>query len=114
MTDEILQRLHATKERKKQQEQIKEQAQTEARERAAKFKKQWATTQQRTAIQVIKETKQNSTTLKPYILVEIGKEQMTELALVDSRADTNAINYETWEHIGKPPMEESTIIVDTV
>ena len=93
MTYEILQRLHATKERNKQQEQIKEQAQKEAQERAAKLRKQWATTQRRTAIQVLKETKQNSNTLKPYVLVEIGKEQMIELALVDLGANINAISY---------------------
>ena len=39
---------------------------------------------------------------------------MRELALVDSRANINAISYETWEHIGKPPMEKSVIIIDTV
>ena len=39
---------------------------------------------------------------------------MTELALVDSGADVNAISYETWEHIGKPPMEKSVITFDTV
>ena len=88
--------------------------QKEARERAPRLKKQWATAQRRTAIQVIKGTQQSSITLKPYIHVEIGKDQMTELALVDSRANINAISYETWEHIGKPPMEKSAIIVDTV
>ena len=114
MTYEILQRLHATKERKKQQEQIKEQTQKEAWERAAKLRKQWATTQKRTTIQVIKETRQTTNTLKPYILVEVGTKQMTELAIVDTGADINAISYETWEHIGKPPMEQSGISVDTV
>ena len=114
MTDEILQRLHATKERKKQQEWIKEQAQEEARERAAKLRKQWATTKKRTTIQVIKETRQISNTLKPYILVEVGTKQMTELALVDTGADINAISYKTWEHIGKPPMEKSVVTVDTM
>ena len=42
MTEEILQRLHATKERKNQQELIKKEAQREARERAARLRKQWA------------------------------------------------------------------------
>ena len=51
--------------------------------------------------------------MKPYILVEVGTKQMTELALVDTGADINAISYETWEHIGKPPMEQSGISVDT-
>ena len=44
----------------------------------------------------------------------MGTKQMTELALVDTGADINAISYETWEHIGKPPMKQSGISVDTV
>ena len=39
---------------------------------------------------------------------------MTELALVDTRADINAINYENWEHIGEPSMEKLGILVDTM
>ena len=39
---------------------------------------------------------------------------MTELAIVDTGADINAISYETWEHIGKPPINQSGILVDTV
>ena len=39
---------------------------------------------------------------------------MIELALVNLGADINSISYETWEHIGKPPMEKSSIIVDTL
>ena len=114
LTDEILQRLHVARERKTKYENMKQKAQEEARERAAKLRKQWATTQNRTTIQVIKETKQISNTLKPYILVEFGKKQMIELALVDSRADVNTISYETWEHIGKQPLEKSVITFDTV
>ena len=52
--------------------------------------------------------------MKPYILVEVGTKQRTELDLVDTGADINAISYETWEHIGKPSMEKSGISVDTV
>ena len=51
----------------------------------------------------MKETRQTTNILKPYILVEVGTKQMTELALVDTGADINAISYETWEHVGKPP-----------
>ena len=50
MIEEILQRLHATKERKNQQKLIKKNAQEEARERAAKLRKQWANAQKRVAI----------------------------------------------------------------
>ena len=50
MTEEILQRLHATKERKNQQELIKKKAQEEARERATKLRKQWATAQKKIII----------------------------------------------------------------
>ena len=42
------------------------------------------------------------------------QKKMNELALVDTGADINAISYETWEHIGKPPMEKLVITVDTV
>ena len=62
----------------------------------------------------MKETIKATTTLKPYILVEMGKQQITELALVDTGADINAISYETWEHIGKPPINQSGISVETM
>ena len=45
MTEEMLQRLHVTKERKIQQDTIKKNAQEEARERAARLRKQWANAQ---------------------------------------------------------------------
>ena len=41
MTEEMLQRLHATKERENQQELIKKNAHKEAQERAARLRKQW-------------------------------------------------------------------------
>ena len=50
MTEEMLQRLHATKEKKNQQELIEKNAQEEAQERAAKLRKQWANAQKRVAI----------------------------------------------------------------
>ena len=44
----------------------------------------------------------------------MGTQQITELALVDTGADINAISYETWEHMGKPPMNQSGISVETM
>ena len=63
---------------------------------------------------MLKATQRKSNALNPYILVEIGHEQITKLALVDTAADINAISYETWEIIGKPTLDRSFIIVDTV
>ena len=51
--------------------------------------------------------------MKPYILIEIGQNLITELALVDTSADINALSYETWALIGKPN-EPSSIIIDIV
>ena len=65
-------------------------------------------------IQVLNAKEINPKILKPYILVEVGTKQMTELALVDIGAGINAISYENWEHISKPPMEKSIITVDTM
>ena len=33
---------------------------------------------------------------------------------MDTRADINAISYETWEHIGKPPINQTGISVETM
>ena len=53
-------------------------------------------------------------TLKLYILVEIGQNLITKLALVDIGADINAISYEIWELINNPTLEQSSIMVDTI
>ena len=95
LTDEILRRLHATKERKQKHENMKDLAQKEARERAAKLRGQRARFQNKIMIQAIKTSTQTTNVLKPYILVEIGNNRTTELALVDTGADINTISYET-------------------
>ena len=114
LTDEILQRLHATKEQKMKHENMKQQAQIEARERTAKLRRKWAEVQNNTRIQVLKATDSKSQALKPYILVEVGQELQTELALVDTGADVNAISYDTWESLGKPKLKQSTVTIDTI
>ena len=65
-------------------------------------------------IQAIKASTQTTNALKPYILVEIGTKRDTELALIDTGADINAISYETWEILGKPRLNTSTINPDTI
>ena len=70
--------------------------------------------QNKTSVQVLKVKQSHSNALKPYILVEISQNQITKLALVDTGADVNAISYETWEIIGKPTLEKSSIIIDTM
>ena len=50
LTDETLQRLHAAKEQKLQQENMKQKAQEEAIERATKLRKKWAKIQNKTTI----------------------------------------------------------------
>ena len=72
LTEEILKRLHATKERKKKHEKMKSLAQQEAKERAAKLRRQRLGIQNKTMIQVLKASSTSSQLLKPYILVEIG------------------------------------------
>ena len=113
LTEESLKRLHATKERKRKHENMKPLAQKEAKERAAQLRKQQAGIQKQTRIQVLKASQQSSQTLKPYILVEIGNNRETEMALIDTGADVNAITYETWASLGQPKLDQSTIRIDT-
>ena len=56
LTNEILQRLPAAKEQERQNENMKQTAQEESRERAAKLRRKWAKIQNRTLIQVLKAT----------------------------------------------------------
>ena len=92
---------------------MKSAAQKEAKERAAKLRKQRAGIQNRTMIQVLKASESSAQTLKPYILVEIGTKQETELALIDTGADVNAISHEAWKSLGKPNLNPSTLKIDT-
>ena len=65
-------------------------------------------------IQVLKAKKSNSKGLKPYILVEIGQDLVTNLALVDIVADINAISYDTMEILGKQMLKWSSATIDTM
>ena len=60
LTEEILKKLHATKERKKKHQNMKSAAQKEAKERAAKLRKQRTRIQNRTMIQVLKASQTSS------------------------------------------------------
>ena len=113
LTEDILKRLHATKERKRRDDKMKAQAQREAKERAVKLRKQRLGITNQTRIQVLKASESTTQTLKPYILVEIGKKQETEMALIDTGADVNAISHETWVGLGKPQLTPSTLKIDT-
>ena len=106
--------VNATKERKKKHENMKSLAQQEAKERAAKIRRQRLGIPNKTMIQVLKATESSFRSLKPYILVEIGQKQETELALIDTGADINAISHETWENLGKPKLSKSTLQIDTI
>ena len=57
LTKEILKKLHATKERKRKHENMKSAAQKEAKERAAKLRKQRGGIQNKTVIQVLRHLK---------------------------------------------------------
>ena len=50
--------------------------------------------------------------LKPYIPINLGKELLTILALLDTRADVNVLSYKTWESMGKPKLKCSTKSID--
>ena len=50
---------------------------------------------------------------RPCILVEIGAKRRTEIALFDTRADLNALSYESWEAIGKPTLIQYATTIDT-
>ena len=114
LTEEILKRLHATKERIKQENKMKAQAQREAKERAAKLRRQRLGLLNETRIQVIKASESTTQTLKPYILVEIGEQKETEIALIDTGADINALNHETWESLGKPTLNPCNLTINTI
>ena len=74
LTDEILRRLHATKEHKRKHENMKNLAQQEAKERAAKLRRQRVGLLNKTTIQAIKASTYTTNALKPYILVENWKQ----------------------------------------
>ena len=76
--------------------------------------KQQARIQNKTMIQEIKVLTQSANVLKPYILVELGNNLRTELALVDMGADINANSYETWEILGIPKLSKSTVTINTI
>ena len=113
LTEDILKRLHATKERKKKHDNMKSLAKKEAKERAAKLRRQRLGIPNKTTIQVLKASESSSHILKPYILVEIGNKQTTELALIDTGADINAISHEIWVNLGRPKLNQSTIKIQT-
>ena len=113
LTQEILQRLHATKERSKQKVEQKAQAQAEAKERREKMRRKRLGIQdviedtKRLRICAIQKKDHHKAIRRPYLLVEVGTEFQTEFALFDTRADVNTLSYEVWERLGKPTLCES-------
>ena len=113
LTQEILQRLHATKERNEQKVEQKAQAQAEAKERREKLRRKRAGIQdiiedtKRLRICAIQEKDHHKAIRRPYLLVEVGTEFQTEFALFDTGADVNTLSYEVWERLGKPTLCES-------
>ena len=79
LTQEILQRLHATKERSKQKVEQKAQAQAEAKERREKMRRKRLGIQdvieetKRLRISAIQEKDHHKAIRRPYLLVEVGR-----------------------------------------
>ena len=100
-------RLHAAKEHKLRNETIKQQAQTEAKERAAKLRRARAgnhgiaSLAKKPRICAMHEVDSVSPTIRPFILVEIGTKFRIEYALFDAGAGVILPSYESWEVIGK-------------
>lgn len=117
LTEDILSRLHAAKERKQRKETIKQQAQTKAKERAAKLRRARAgnhgiaSLTKKPQICAMREVDSISPAIRPFILVEIDTKFRTEYALFDTGADVNSLSHESWEVIGKPTLVPSTTIL---
>ena len=47
--------------------------------------------------------------IRPYILVHLGSQKIQQYALMDTGADVNSLSYESWESMGNPTLEPSTI-----
>ena len=117
LTKDILNRLHAAKERKLRKEIIKQQAQTEAKERATKLRRARAgnhgiaSLAKKPRICAMHEVDSVSPAIRPFILVEIGTKFRIEYALFDTGADVNSLSYESWEVIGKPKLVPSNTLL---
>ena len=44
----------------------------------------------------------------------MGKQTDTELALIDTGVDVNAISYKTWDSLGQPQFKHSTLAIDAI
>ena len=47
--------------------------------------------------------------IRPYILVHLGTQKVKQYALMDTGADVNSLSYKSWESMGNPKLEPSTI-----
>ena len=117
LTPDILERLHAAKVCKQTKENKKITAIAEAKERAAKLRRrrnQQAKTMANTICKkprlcTMQETDGYIHVIRPYILVHLGKQKVKQYALMDTGADVNSLSYESWESMGNPKLEPSTI-----
>ena len=117
LTTDILEQLHAAKVRKQTKENQKITAIAEAKERAAKLRRrrnQQAETMANTICKkprlcTMQETDGYIQVIRPYILVHLGSQKIQQYALMDTGADVNSLSYESWESMGNPKLEPSTI-----
>ena len=89
-----------------------QQAQEEAKERAAKLRRQQTGVINKNRVQTLTVTNSVSTACKPYILLDLGIDLITDLALLDTGVDVNVLSYETWESFGKQELASSSKSID--
>lgn len=120
LTMDILERIHAAKTRKQQRENKRAFAIQEAKERAAKIRKQRAFGKMDTLdnpkklrINTMLDKDGEIGNLRPFVLIHVGSNKIQRYALVDSGADINSISYEVWEKLQKPVLTPSKTTVAT-
>ena len=106
LTPNMLERIHAAKQRKEKAETMKAEALKESRERAQKCKKLLQTYRKVDAkfpriCQLQSDSETGGELLKPYIRAKLGSQRILQCALVDTGADLNSMSYETWAALGK-------------
>ncbi|MCO5581536.1 hypothetical protein L7F22_035422 [Adiantum nelumboides] len=101
LSQELLERVHATKERKRAADQNIQKAQEEAKERAAKQKQMLEGYKKNkiTRLCQITTIDKDEDCLDPYILTELGDKPLTLHALVGSGAHLNTISWDVYQRL---------------
>ncbi|MCO5585801.1 hypothetical protein L7F22_039737 [Adiantum nelumboides] len=101
LSQELLEHVHATKERKRTADQNIQKAQEEAKERAAKRKQMLEGYRKNkiTRLCQITTIDEDEDCLDPYILTKLGDKRLTLHALVDSGTHLNTISWDVYQRL---------------